>query len=147
MKVIYLLIAMTVSLSAYTKEEIRDMKYLRIEGIAAKKASVLYKEKLNQATKYFEEKTEQFEQAEIDLKSLKARAKCFAVDCKHPRDKACYKMRRSLLKQQAEVKKVEAQLPKLKKDIDTNKRYAEGKEKLYLECLEKYKRIKDGKGK
>jgi len=147
MKVIYLLIAMTVSLSAYTKEEIRDMKYLRIEGIAAKNSADFYKEKLTKATDYYDKKVKEFKQAEIDLKSLKTRAKCFTLDCKHPREKACYKMRRSLLKQQAEVKKIEAQLPKLKKNIDINKRYTEGKEKLYLECLEKYKRIKDGKGK
>jgi chromosome segregation ATPase len=142
MKYVIMLLILTVTAQSYTEEQKRDLKYLKIEGRAARAAAEDYKKKLDAANKSLSYSLTKLSQAEKKLKDLQTKAKCASSTCKHTNKvRSCYKFKRSLSTLGADVKKYQEIVDKRKKAVEQNKKFMEAKSKLYKECLEKYKRI------
>lgn len=142
MKTIILILLMTITASAeYTAVEIRDMKYLRLEGRAAKES---YRKFQTAYTKLDIKLQDLIKKQSVDTKKLsgyRSSHACKGFTCKHLRSQSCYKVRTQINKLRAVIKKDELVSDKYKKDIATSKKFADRKLKTYTECLTKYKAL------
>ncbi len=145
MKIVFILVIMTMTASAYSDKEIRDMKYLKIEGRAAKQAATFYLEKFNTSNKSLIAKRSELESNEDKLKAMKRKSGCKSETCSHSRGKSCYKLKRSLDKQAVLISKLKEMVNNIEKEAKANKKFLDGKRKIYKDCVSQYLAIKDKK--
>ena len=133
---------MTLTAAAeYTDLERRDMKYLRLEGRAAKEQYTNYKATYTKLDTKLQAliKIQLVDNAK--LRSYKTSHRCTGFTCKHLRSQLCYKVRTQINKLRAKIRKNEPIEAKYKKDIAKNKKFSGDKLKVYKSCLSKYKAL------
>ena len=133
---------MTLTVAAeYTDLERRDMKYLRLEGRAAKEQYTNYKATYTKIDTKLKAliKIQLVDNAK--LRSYKTSHRCTGFTCKHTKRQLCYKVRTQINKLRAKIRKNEPIAAKYKKDIATSTKFSNDKFKLYKSCLTKYKAL------
>jgi ribosomal protein S30 len=142
MKIIVLVLLMTLTAAAeYTDLEKRNMKYLRLEGRAAKEQYTNYKATYTKLDIKLKALVKIQKVDDAKLKGYKTSHRCKGFECKHSRAQKCYKVRTQINKLRAKIRKNEPIAAKYKKDIATNTKFSNNKLKLYKSCLSKYKAL------
>lgn len=142
MKTIVLILLMTLTAAAeYTELERRDMKYLRLEGRAAKEQYTNYKATYTKLDTKLQALIKVQLEDNTKLSGYRRTHNCRGFTCKHLKSQSCYKVRTQINKLRAKIRKDEPVAEKYKKDIATNKKFSSKKLSLYKSCLSKYKAL------
>ena len=138
---ILILIMITTAAAGYTDIEKRDMKYLKLEGRAAKESLTKYTAAYTQIDIKLQALTKKQLTDTTKLKSYYSTHRCKGFTCKHLRAQSCYKVRTQINKLRALIRKDILTADKYKKEIATAKKFASVKQKVYNSCLKKYKAL------
>lgn len=131
----------TTAAAGYTDIEKRDMKYLKLEGRAAKESLTKYTAAYTKIDVKLQALTKKQLVDTKKLKSYYTTHRCKGFACKHLRAQSCYKVRTQINKLRALIRKDILTADKYKKEIATAKKFASVKLKLYNSCLKKYKAL------
>lgn len=138
---ILILIMITTASAGYTELEKRDMKYLKLEGRAAKESSTKYTAAYTQIDIKLQELIKKQATDTRKLSNYRTSHNCSGFTCKHLRSQKCYKVRTQINKLRAQIRKDELTADKYKKEIVTAKKFAASKLKVYNSCVKKYKAL------
>ena len=142
MKIIVLVLLMTLTAAAeYTDLERRNIKYLRLEGRAAKEQYTNYKATYTKIDTKLQALVKVQKVDKAKLNGYRSSHGCRGFNCKHLRSQSCYKVRTQINKLRAKIRKSETIAAKYKKDIAKNKKLSSKKQSLYKSCLSKYKAL------
>ena len=140
MKTIIFILLMTLTASAeYTDLERRDMKYLKLEGLAAKEQHINYKATYNKLTIKLNALIKVQLIDNKNLLSYRVSHRCTGFTCSHSRTQRCYSVRTKINKLRSKIRKNEPILAKYKREVAENKKFAFRKLEIYNTCVKKYK--------
>jgi len=128
--------------SKYSKLELRNIKYLKLEVIAAKRYYSEANKKYLDAQEKEESKEDYIEDSEKSYIKLRKKYKCIGgLHCTHSKMKKCFRSRTTLRKAYGAIEKAEDKLKKLKKDTKKNKALTKSRKAQYAKFLKAYKAL------